>query len=126
MLNLSIFVSLSAIFFALYLIFQVKKNSPGSKEIQKISGYISEGADAFMKREFRVLAIALSVLAVILFFLESANLAVVFLAGAFISALTGYIGMKIATQANGRCCNAALQAFLNHLELHTILVLSWE
>ena len=111
MLNLSIFVSLSAIFFALYLIFQVRKNSSGSKEIQKISGYISEGADAFMKREFRVLAIALSVLAVILFFLESANLAVVFLAGAFISALTGYIGMKIATQANGRCCNAALSSF---------------
>jgi len=83
MLNLSIFVSLSAIFFALYLILQVKKNSPGSKEIQKISGYISEGADAFMKREFRVLAIALSVLAIILFFLESANLAVVFLVWCF-------------------------------------------
>jgi len=111
MINLSVFISVSAIVFALYLILKVRGSSAGSEEIQKISGYISKGADAFMKREFRVLSIALSVLAVVLFFLGGANLAVVFLTGAFVSALTGYIGMKVSTMANGRCSTAALSSF---------------
>ena len=110
MIYLSLVVSLCAIFFSFYLANQVKKISPGSKRIQTISGYIAEGAKAFLRREFEILAFVLIFLALILTFLFGLATGTTFLFGAFISALTGYIGMKIATQANGRCCNAAISS----------------
>ena len=110
MIYLSLVVSLCAIFFSFYLANQVKKISPGSKRIQTISGYIAEGAKAFLRREFEILAFVLIFLALILTFLFGLATGTTFLFGAFISALTGYIGIKIATQANGRCCNAAISS----------------
>jgi len=110
MIYLSIIISLFAVFFALFLIKQIKKTPPGSEKIQLISGYIQEGAKAFLKREFKVLAIVLGILAAALAVLIEPRVALIFLAGAFVSALTGYIGMRVAVQANGRCANSAISS----------------
>jgi len=117
MIYLSLVVSLCAIFFSFYLASQVKKISPGSKRIQTISGYIAEGAKAFLRREFKILSFVLIFLALILTLLFGLATGVTFLFGAFVSALTGYIGMKIATQANGRCCNAAISSLSKAFEV---------
>ena len=110
MIYLSIIISLFAVSFTLFLIRQIKKTPPGSEKIQLISGHIQEGAKAFLKREFKVLAIVLGVLAAALAVLIELRVALIFLAGASVSGLCGYVGMRVATQANGRCANSAISS----------------
>ena len=112
MIYASLGVSLCAIFFALFLSGQIKRTSPGSSEVQMISGHIQEGAKAFLNREFKILIAVLGFLALALgVLLKNPAESFTFLAGAAVSALAGYLGMKIATQANGRCANAAISSF---------------
>ena len=110
MIYLSIIISLFAVSFTLFLIRQIKKTPPGSEKIQLISDHIQEGAKAFLKREFKVLAIVLGVLAAALAVLIELRVALIFLAGASVSGLCGYVGMRVATQANGRCANSAISS----------------
>jgi len=91
----------------------VNKQDAGEDKMKKIAGYIQDGAMAFLKAEYRVLAIfvvvagiALGVLSTVV---ESTHwfIVVAFVIGASASALAGYIGMKIATAANVRTTQAA-------------------
>jgi len=93
--------------FAAFFYFRVKALPDGDATMNRIAGYIREGAMAFLVREYKVLAAYCAVLAVLigltLGWLASGS----FVLGAFLSLLAGYIGMKAATYANVRTAQAA-------------------
>ena len=91
----------------------IKKQDPGTEKMQKISQHIAEGAMAFLKAEYRVLAVFVLFVALLLAYSgltaddSSPLVGVSFVVGAFCSALAGFIGMSVATKANVRTTNAA-------------------
>ena len=87
----------------------VAKQDPGSDRMLRIARDIDEGAMAFLKAEYSVLAIFVVIIALLLFF-SNAMTAVAFVSGAICSGLAGYIGMRVATKANVRTANAAISS----------------
>ena len=97
----------------------VSKQDAGNEKMQELSGYIADGAIAFLKAEWRVLAYFAIPTAILLAWLgtqtgtpdnpihSSPLIAVAFLIGALFSATAGYIGMIVATKANVRTAEAA-------------------
>jgi len=102
-----------ALVFALFKSSWVSKQDEGTDRMKEIAGHIQEGAMAFLGREYRVLAIFVVVVAVLLAVgnraVESSHwlIGVSFLVGAICSGLAGFFGMKIATKANVRTTSAA-------------------
>ncbi|MDD5259521.1 MAG: sodium-translocating pyrophosphatase [bacterium] len=99
------------ILFAAYLSWKIAKKDPGTPAMQEISEAIQQGAMAFLKREYRAIAIFVLIVAVILFVGISKKTAVAFIAGAFCSVCAGYLGMRIATKANCRTAQAASKSY---------------
>ena len=87
----------------------VAKQDPGSERMIRIAKDIDEGAMAFLKAEYSVLAIFVVIVALLLFF-SNPMTAVAFVSGAICSGLAGYIGMRVATKANVRTANAAISS----------------
>jgi K(+)-stimulated pyrophosphate-energized sodium pump len=92
----------------------VAKQNPGTERMQQIGGYIADGAMAFLRAEYKVLAIFVACIAALLVFggimdpkNSSPYVAVSFVVGAFCSAFAGYIGMRVATKANIRTTQGA-------------------
>ena len=103
-----------ALLFAVYKIVFVSKQEPGTDRMKEISSAISEGARAFLFAEYRILAIFIVVLFVLIGLgLGNWTTAGCFLCGAIFSILAGYIGMNVATKANVRTANAARQSGMN-------------
>jgi len=97
-----------ALVFAGILASGILKKDPGNDKMREIMGYIHEGAMAFLYREYKVLAIFIVVMVVVIgIFLKSWVTAICFVIGALFSILAGYFGMHVATQANARTANAA-------------------
>ncbi|MBP3434721.1 MAG: sodium-translocating pyrophosphatase [Clostridia bacterium] len=96
-----------ALSFAAFNYFKVKKLDEGTDKMQEIASAIRVGANAFIRYEYRVLAIVVTVVAVFLGVVLAWYAGVSFLIGAVMSACAGYIGMKIATYANVRVSNEA-------------------
>lgn len=97
--------------FVIYLVQYVMKKDPGDETIQELSGAIHEGAMAFLRREYQVVLVFIAVLFVVLLFAINIHTAIAFLVGAITSVSAGYVGMKIATAANGRTTQAATGGF---------------
>lgn len=101
----------------------VSKQEVGSEKMARIAKNISDGAMAFLKAEYKVLSIFVLAVAVLLVFKGQSDadstplVAVSFVVGAFLSALAGYIGMRIATKANVRTTNAAQTSLNKALEV---------
>ncbi len=97
----------------------VTKQDAGDANMKELAGYIADGAMAFLKAEWKVLTYFAIIAAVLLAWSgtmtgteehpihSSPLIAVAFVIGAVLSALAGYIGMKIATKANVRTAQAA-------------------
>jgi len=92
----------------------VKRQDPGNERVQMIASWIAQGAMAFLAREYKVLAIFVVAVAILLgisnhYVGEDTNafIALSFVLGAICSALAGYFGMKTATRANSRTASAA-------------------
>jgi len=86
----------------------------------RISGYIEEGAHAFLAREYKAVGFIIPVVAVLLLCLNSGALklqAVSFLIGSVLSALSGWFGMSIAVKANARTAEAAQKGILPALRI---------
>src|SRR3989344_101823 len=96
--------------FLLWTIRYVFRQSDGGGIMREIAESIRKGADAFLKRELKALSVVLAIIAISLFAVNKAE-ALSFLAGALISALTGVIGMKVATSANVRTAEALKTSF---------------
>lgn len=87
--------------------YAVKRKEAGTALMQEIAGAIQEGADAFIRHEYKVIGSIAILIAVILGILVSWYTGVAFLLGALMSGSAGWIGMKIATLANVRVANTA-------------------
>ncbi len=100
----------------------VSKQEIGTERMSRIADNIADGAMSFLKAEYRVLAIFVAVVAVIM--AVSGNtagshmlVALSFVLGAICSALAGFIGMRVATKANVRTTNAARKGLGTALEV---------
>jgi len=93
--------------FSLYLAYTTLKNSPGTAEMADISRAIQTGASTFLKREYRVIGSVALLFAPILALVLDPYVMVTFLVGVLCSALSGVIGMTIATRTNTRTTYAA-------------------
>ena len=98
-----------ALIFALFLSLKVMKEKPGNELMQEISNMIEQGATAFLKREYSILIFFIIIVSLILGWLRSPITSLSFVVGAICSGLAGLTGMKIATKANSRTANAAMQ-----------------
>ncbi len=107
LVGLTPFIGLVGLLFALVYFFAIRRRSPGNEQMREISGLIHDGAMAFLKREYRILAIFVVVVMGLLAWQLNPQTALCFLAGAFCSILAGFIGMQSATQANSRTSEAA-------------------
>lgn len=91
----------------------VGKQDAGNERMQEISRYISEGAMAFLRAEWKILGYFVVIVSLLLAIMAFSNphshwsIAVAFIVGAVFSATAGYIGMKVATKANVRTAQAA-------------------
>jgi len=101
----------------------VAKQDPGNERMQRIGGWIADGAMAFLAAEYKVLGIFVIAVAIILgasnASLEGSTfmIAVSFVVGAGCSAIAGYLGMKVATQANIRTAQAAKKGLNGALQV---------
>ena len=101
-----------ALLFAIYQAKRVMKEDEGTDLMKSLSQKIRTGADAYLKRQYKTVAVVFVVLVivfVVLAFLGQVNMfvPVAFVTGGVFSALSCYFGMKIATAANARTANAA-------------------
>jgi len=102
-----------------YILRFVKRQDPGTERMQFVSGAIKQGAKAFLNRMYRTLAFfVVGMAAVLLIFLPhpiwatsnplaNVTLAAAYVFGSVCSALAGYLGMDVATDANVRSASAA-------------------
>ena len=100
----------------------VSKQDEGTEKMAKIAKHISDGAMSFLKAEYKVLAIFVVVVALILGLTAASDtssplVALSFVLGAVCSALAGFIGMKVATKANVRTTAAARTSLGKALEV---------
>lgn len=101
----------------------VTKQNPGDANMQELAGHIANGAMAFLKAEWKVLAYFSVITAIVLGWSGTLvddshpTIAVSFLIGAVLSAFAGYIGMKIATKANVRTTQAARTSLASALKV---------
>ena len=101
----------------------VSKQDEGDEKMTKIAKHIAEGAMSFLKAEYRILAVFVVAVAILLFFKGNSEegshgmVAVSFIVGAICSALAGFIGMRVATKANVRTTQAARTSLGKALEV---------
>ncbi len=111
-----------AILFALYLIYRVMQHDEGTQRMVEIASYVREGAQSYLKQQYKVVAIVFVIIAVLMIILVAADMMEapapwLFLGGGFLSALAGYIGMSIATRASARTANAARESLNKALRI---------
>ncbi len=120
-----IIVSLFTIVFVFYLIAKIRKEPVAKDKAVAITRAIQEGATSYLKRQYKTV----SVVAIVLFFLiwiffgwqqgfaSGFKMAFGFLIGAFLSGLSGFIGMLVSTQTNTRVAESAKKGLAGALDL---------
>lgn len=112
-----------SLIFAFFKSVHIKRQDGGTDRMKRIGGYIQEGAMAFLKSEYKILAVFVVAVA---FLLVMANrgrtdssplVALSFVAGAICSGLAGFFGMKVATNANYRTAHAAREGLPGALKI---------
>jgi K(+)-stimulated pyrophosphate-energized sodium pump len=112
-----------ALIAVLAFVTRLGRESPGNETMQKISKMVQEGAIAFLTREYKTLVVFIIIVAAVLaiagFAMDemSPYMAVSFVAGAFCSALSGYIGMRVATASNAKTAEGARQSLNKGLRI---------
>ena len=91
----------------------IRKASTGTERMAEISGYIREGAFAFLKREYKTMIVVIVVLAILIAVAISLKTAVLYVCGALLSVLAGFFGMNVATLGNVRTAAAAKDSGMN-------------
>jgi len=126
MMSLMYWVPISGVLALLFAWFRsawIRRQDAGNERMGTIAGHIREGAMAFLGREYRVLAVFVLVVAVLLSWANagkaetSALIGLSLIAGAFCSALAGFFGMRVATAANVRTASAARNSLNEALQV---------
>ena len=116
--GLSFLVAVIAFAFAAYLYLWVKRQKTTNATIQEVAVLIRQGANTFMRREYKVLAKFAAVAAVVILVLlpspiwqgeplKNVAMALSYIAGTVLSAIAGKIGIMVATLSNARTAEAA-------------------
>jgi K(+)-stimulated pyrophosphate-energized sodium pump len=105
-------IMVAALVYAMILSVKISKQEIGTDRMKQISTYIANGAMSFLKAEYKILTIFVIIVGALLGLTadphrSSPLIVLAFVVGAFLSALAGFIGMKVATKANVRTTNAA-------------------
>lgn len=106
-------VGILALVFAFFLAAKINKVPVGNDRMKEISSYIFDGSMAFLKREYRTLIIFAAILFAVISVGIDIKTGISFVVGALFSALAGYFGMVVATKANVRTANAAMEEGMN-------------
>ncbi len=106
-LTISLITAFISILFAFFLSWLITKAPKGSEKMEEIAWAIREGAGAFLKRQYRTIAIVAVILTILLYVKLGAIMAAGFLVGAIASGLAGWIGMSISVRANVKVAKAA-------------------
>ncbi|MCM1484186.1 MAG: sodium-translocating pyrophosphatase [Muribaculaceae bacterium] len=105
--------SIVALAFAYYFYRSMKRESEGTPVMQKIAGYVRQGAMSYLRQQYKIVGIVFAALVVLFsvmaygFDLQNHWVPVAFLTGGFFSGLAGFLGMKTATAASARTAAAA-------------------
>ena len=109
--NIALWLSISAgglaILYGIFSAQWIVKQSAGNEKMQQIAGFIQEGANAYMNRQYRTIGIVGLVLFILLSVYLDIATGIGFAIGAIFSALAGYIGMFVSVRANVRTAEAA-------------------
>ncbi len=114
---LTIIPALIAIFYSAYIIFWLRKQPDGDEKMKEISLAIRLGSKAYLNRQYRSVAIVALIISIALYLAFGWLSVLGFLAGAFASALAGYIGMNIAVRSNTKTAEAAKKGLAPALSL---------
>ena len=106
-----------ALLYGVYASRSVLAADPGSERMQEIAKAIQEGANAYLNRQYRAIAIVGVIIFVILILLLGFKVGIGFLIGAVLSGATGYIGMNVSVRANVRTAEAARRGLAQGLAL---------
>ena len=112
-----------ALLFARIFFKGMMKESEGTDTMKRIAGHVRKGAMAYLRQQYRVVALVFLVLCVLFAWmaygpgLQNPWVWFAFLTGGFFSGLAGYIGMKTATYASARTANAARRSLNDGLKV---------
>ena len=107
LLYLPILTGIISLVVVVFIANSIIKRDPGSDRMREISGYIEEGAMAFLKKEYCYLAVFIIIVALSIFIFLNINTAIAFIVGALFSITAGFVGMRIAVKSNVRTAQAA-------------------
>lgn len=93
--------------YIVYLSWRILKHDEGTDRMKEISGFIREGANAYMRRQYSVIAVIITLIAIAIGIFIGPLVALAYAIGAACSASTGFIGLFIAVRSNARTANAA-------------------
>ena len=116
-LLLTIVCGALAVLYGLFTTRQILSNDPGNERMREIGEAVQEGANAYLNRQYRAIAIVGVVVGAILWALLGAEVGVGYLIGAILSGAAGYIGMNVSVRANVRTAQAAREGLAPALSI---------
>jgi K(+)-stimulated pyrophosphate-energized sodium pump len=97
----------AAVVYGLIITQRLLSRSPGNERMQEISGAVQEGASAYLRRQYTIIAAVAVPVAILLWILQDYKTAIGFVFGGLLSGAAGFIGMNLSVRANARVAEAA-------------------
>ncbi|MBB5572102.1 MULTISPECIES: sodium-translocating pyrophosphatase [Rhizobium] len=108
---------LLSVIYAVWATRSVLAADQGNARMQEIAGYIREGAQAYLARQYRTIAIVGVIVFILAWLLLSGEAAIGFLIGAILSGAAGFIGMHVSVRANVRTAQASSHSLSAGLDI---------
>jgi K(+)-stimulated pyrophosphate-energized sodium pump len=106
-ISLALAAGVLSVFYGLYLSWKIIKLPTGTPDMNAIAEAISEGAQAFLRREYTTIGLLAVAISILMYFTLGMYSAIAFAIGALLSATAGFVGMNISVRANIRTSQAA-------------------